>query len=56
MLFRSNDGSIVPGTFVTQGAAAQLNRLAKAGTSGGAPKGYHIHADGSLHKNGDEGR
>ena len=52
----ANDGSIVPGTFVAQGAAAQLNRLAKAGTSGGAPKGYHIHADGSLHKNGDEGR
>ena len=52
----ANDGSIVPGTFVAQGAAALLNRLAKAGTSGGAPKGYHIHADGSLHKNGDEGR
>jgi cobalt-zinc-cadmium efflux system membrane fusion protein len=36
-------------------AAAQLNRMTKAGTSG-APKGYHIHADGSLHKNEDEGK
>lgn len=34
---------------VAQTAAAQLNRLAKAGT-GGVPKGYHVHADGSLHK------
>jgi cobalt-zinc-cadmium efflux system membrane fusion protein len=35
--------------------AAQLNRMTKAGTSG-VPKGYHIHADGSLHKNEDEGK
>lgn len=34
-------------------AAAQLNRMTKVGTSG-VPKGYHIHADGSLHKNEDE--
>lgn len=52
----ANDGSIVPGTYVAQGAAAQLNRLVKAGSAGGAPKGYHIHADGSLHKNEEEGR
>src|SRR5262245_54521333 len=30
--------------------AAQLNRMAKAG-GGAVPKGYHVHADGSLHKN-----
>jgi membrane fusion protein, heavy metal efflux system len=36
-----------------QSGAAQLNRLIKAGTNTGAPKGYHMHADGSLHKNGD---
>ncbi len=36
-------------------AAPQLNRMAKAGT-GGVPKGYHVHADGSLHKNEDEGK
>jgi len=52
----ANDGSLPPGTYVVQGAAAQLNRLVKAGGSGGVPKGYHIHADGSLHKNEDEGK
>jgi biotin carboxyl carrier protein len=31
-------------------AAAQLNRMVKAG-AGAPPKGYHVHADGSLHKN-----
>src|SRR5262249_23485838 len=51
----ANDGSIIPGTFVVQSAAAQLNRMVKAGSSG-VPKGYHIHADGSLHKNEDEGK
>jgi len=39
---------------VARTAAAQLNRMTKVGTSG-VPKGYHIHADGSLHKNEDEG-
>jgi len=36
-------------------AAGQLNRMAKAG-SAGVPKGFHIHADGSLHKNEDESK
>jgi biotin carboxyl carrier protein len=40
---------------VVQNAAAQLNRMTKSG-SGGVPAGYHIHADGSLHKNEDEGK
>jgi membrane fusion protein, heavy metal efflux system len=40
---------------VAQTAAAQLYRMGKAGSSG-VPKGYHIHADGSLHKNEDEGK
>jgi cobalt-zinc-cadmium efflux system membrane fusion protein len=40
---------------VARTAAAQLNRMTKSGSSG-APKGYHIHADGSLHKNEDEGK
>jgi biotin carboxyl carrier protein len=53
----ANDGSLVPGSFVAQTAAVQLSRMVKAGTgSGGATKGYHIHADGSLHKNEDEGK
>lgn len=51
----ANDGSLPPGTYVVQGGAAQLNRMVKAGGSG-VPKGYHIHADGSLHKNEDEGK
>jgi biotin carboxyl carrier protein len=40
---------------IARTAAAQLNRMTKAGTSG-VPKGYHVHADGSLHKNEDEGK
>jgi len=40
---------------VVRNAAAQLNRMAKAGSSE-VPKGFHIHADGSLHKNEDEGK
>ena len=40
---------------VVRNAAAQLNRMAKAGSSA-VPKGFHIHADGSLHKNEDEGK
>lgn len=52
----ANDGSIVPGSYVVQSAAAQLNRMIKAGGSSGVPKGYHVHADGSLHKNEDEGK
>lgn len=51
----ANDGSLVPFAFVAQTGAAQLNRMVKAGSSG-VPKGYHIHADGSLHKNEDEGK
>jgi membrane fusion protein, heavy metal efflux system len=38
---------------VARTAAAQLNRMSKAGSSN-VPKGYHIHADGALHKNEDE--
>ena len=38
---------------VVRNAAPQLNRMAKAGSTA-TPKGFHIHADGSLHKNEDE--
>lgn len=51
----ANDGSIAPGSYVVQSAAAQLSRMVKAGSSG-VPKGYHVHADGSLHKNEDEAK
>jgi hypothetical protein len=46
----ANDGAIVPGSFAVQNAAAQLNRMVKSQSST-VPKGYHIHADGSMHKN-----
>jgi len=52
----ANDGSLPPGTYVVQGGAAQLNRMVKAGGASGVPKGFHVHADGSLHKNEDEGK
>lgn len=51
----ANDGSLLPGSFVVQNAAAQLNRMTKSQSGDGLPEGYHIHADGSLHKNEDEG-
>jgi multidrug efflux pump subunit AcrA (membrane-fusion protein) len=44
----ANDGSVPPGIFVAQTAAAQLNRMIKA-QSNSLPKGFHIHADGSIH-------
>jgi biotin carboxyl carrier protein len=60
----ANDGSLL--TFkkkqevwtvpaVVRNAAAQLNRMARAGSSA-TPKGFHVHADGSLHKNEDEAK
>jgi pyruvate/2-oxoglutarate dehydrogenase complex dihydrolipoamide acyltransferase (E2) component len=52
----ANDGSVAPGAFVVQSAAAQLDRMVKAASASGAPRGYHVHADGSLHKNEDEGK
>jgi hypothetical protein len=47
------DGTIAPGVFVAQNAAAQLNRMLKSQSSG-VPPGYHMHADGTLHKNGED--
>jgi len=51
----ANDGSLPAGVFVAQTAAAQLNRMAKSQTNS-VPKGFHVHADGSLHKHEDEGK
>ncbi|CAN5248557.1 efflux RND transporter periplasmic adaptor subunit [soil metagenome] len=51
----ADDGSLLPGMYVVQSAAAQLNRMTKTQSST-VPKGFHIHADGSLHKNEDEGK
>lgn len=47
----ANDGSVLPGVYVAQTGAAQLNRMVKA-QSGAVPKGFHIHADGSVHMGG----
>lgn len=44
----ANDGSVPPGIYIAQTGAAQLNRMIKS-QSGTAPKGFHIHADGSVH-------
>lgn len=51
----AKDGSLLPGIFVVQNGAAQLNRMTKSQSSD-SPKGFHVHADGSLHKNEDEGK
>lgn len=50
----ANDGSLAAGLYVAQSAATQLNRMAKSTQSTGAPPGYHMHADGSIHKNGED--
>ncbi len=49
----ANDGSFPLGKFVVQSGGTQLNRIVKGSSNGGAPKGYHMHADGSVHKNSD---
>lgn len=49
----ANDGTFPAGLYVAQSAASQLQRMMKSQTSG-APPGYHIHADGSIHKNGED--
>lgn len=51
----ANDGTLLPGMYVVQTGAARINRAIKSASSG-APPGYHVHADGSLHKNSDEGK
>jgi biotin carboxyl carrier protein len=44
----ANDGAVPSGSFVAQSAAAQLNRALKSATTT-VPKGFHVHADGSIH-------
>jgi hypothetical protein len=46
----ANDGSIFPGLYVAQNAAAALNRVLKAQNAGGGlPPGFHVHPDGTVH-------
>ncbi|WP_437187815.1 efflux RND transporter periplasmic adaptor subunit [Planctomicrobium sp. SH668] len=51
----ANDGALLPGMFVVLNGAAQLNRMSQS-QSDAMLKGFHVHADGSLHKNEDEGK
>jgi cobalt-zinc-cadmium efflux system membrane fusion protein len=47
----ANDGSIKPGFYIAQGAAASLNRVMKSQSqqASGAPPGMHVHPDGTTH-------
>jgi multidrug efflux pump subunit AcrA (membrane-fusion protein) len=45
-----NDGSVLPGLFIAQNGATQINRVLKSG-SGSVSPGFHMHADGTIHSN-----
>jgi cobalt-zinc-cadmium efflux system membrane fusion protein len=45
----ANDGSVRPGFYVVQNAAASLNRVLKAQAASGTPAKLHVHADGTVH-------
>jgi hypothetical protein len=45
----ANDGSIRPGFYIAQNAAASLNRVLKAQLASGIPANVHVHADGTVH-------
>ena len=45
----ANDGSVTPGLYLAQGAAASLNRVLKAQAASGMRADVHVHADGTVH-------
>ncbi|HBN77649.1 MAG TPA: MchE protein, partial [Planctomycetaceae bacterium] len=45
----ANDGTITPGLYLAQGAAASLNRVLKAQAASGMRADVHVHADGTVH-------
>jgi len=45
----ANDGSLRPGSYIAQNAAASLNRVLKAQMASGQPTNIHVHADGTTH-------
>ena len=45
----ANDGSVAPGWYLAQTAAASLNRVFEAQSASGTPVGVHVHADGTVH-------
>lgn len=45
----ANDGSVTPGLFLAQNAAASLNRVMKAQAAAGVQVDVHVHPDGTVH-------
>ncbi|MDA0283837.1 MAG: MchE protein [Planctomycetota bacterium] len=45
----ANDGSVKPGLYFAQNAAASLNRVLKAQAASGIRADVHVHADGTVH-------
>ena len=45
----ANDGSMKPGLYFAQNAAASLNRVLKAQAASGMRADVHVHADGTVH-------
>lgn len=45
----ANDGSVTPGLYLAQNAAASLNRALKAQAASGMRADIHVHADGTVH-------
>ena len=45
----ANDGSVPPGSYLAQSAAASLNRVLKAQSASGEQPGLHVHPDGTVH-------
>ena len=45
----ANDGSVTPGLYLAQNAAASLNRVLKAQAASGIRADVHVHADGTSH-------
>jgi len=45
----ANDGSVTPGLYLAQSAAASLNRVLKAQAASGMRVDVHVHADGTVH-------
>jgi cobalt-zinc-cadmium efflux system membrane fusion protein len=45
----ANDGSVTPGLFLANNAAAALNRVLKAQAASGIRADIHVHADGTTH-------
>jgi membrane fusion protein, heavy metal efflux system len=46
----ANDGSLRPGSYIAQNAAASLNRVLKAQMASGQKTNVHVHADGTVHE------